>query len=468
LSRAPAALAALVVAPALLAPTLGCGAPAAEANVLVELYGFEDTGMAFEPTALLTVLDAQGRAARVDVDTFDGFARVQTPLELPCPGGFCDTLLRLSPGDYAFELLVVASDRCGARAPIQRLDAPLQSFLPNMTDSVVFDTVSYAYDDDDDGIENALELSVCGRFDVADSDRAPEVCRELSGVDDDGDPLVHACCANDAPELAGHMTRFDGSDAHLLADGSSVAVAPFHLDATEVSWGAFSRCVAAGACLFDAPGHAVRQRLLDPELDLRWPVTGLSPDEAEAYCAWLGKELPTDAQWDFAAAWRGDGARARFPWDDASLGSTIDDTGAPLDDHDLPARADIDCQPDAAGTAANHRAPGRACPRGPMPVGSYGSSHARRGVGVPLADLAGNAWEWTRDGADAVLRGGGWDSIPELLENDLRLVADDAADVDRLKGVAGFRCARALASGEVAADVDDALRPVAEPACGAD
>ncbi|HEV7913716.1 MAG TPA: selenoneine synthase SenA [Albitalea sp.] len=108
--------------------------------------------------------------------------------------------------------------------------------------------------------------------------------------------------------------------------GGSVALPPFEVDAQPISAGAFQRFVDAGG--YDTPAfwpgeagrwraaqsrrHPLRWRRSGAAWQLRWfdrwlpldpdlPLVHVNAFEAEAYCAWAGRRLPSAAQWEHAA-----------------------------------------------------------------------------------------------------------------------------------------------------------------------
>ncbi|HEV8141471.1 MAG TPA: selenoneine synthase SenA [Methylomirabilota bacterium] len=136
-------------------------------------------------------------------------------------------------------------------------------------------------------------------------------------------------------------------------------------------------------------------------LDPWHPVVHVNWYEAEAFCRWAGRRLPTEAEWEMAATLEvAIGRKRRFPWGD----------GPPT-----PERANLDYR--AGGTIDV-----RALPDGDSPVG--------------CRQMIGNVWEWVEDtfqpypgficdpyaeysqpyfGQKKVLRGGAWTTRSRLI-----------------------------------------------------
>ncbi len=101
------------------------------------------------------------------------------------------------------------------------------------------------------------------------------------------------------------MVRIPGG-TFLMGDGSDgasrrVRVASFLLDRTEVSGGQYHECVQTGVCT--PPGTAAH--------GFDRPETKVDVVQAETFCEWAGKRLPSEEQWEYAA--RGTDGR-RYPW----------------------------------------------------------------------------------------------------------------------------------------------------------
>ncbi|HEY5920843.1 MAG TPA: formylglycine-generating enzyme family protein [Kofleriaceae bacterium] len=189
-----------------------------------------------------------------------------------------------------------------------------------------------------------------------------------------------------------------------------ISLSEFAIDVHEVTEAQYQACVDAGSCVPVASGGT----------STALPVRGVTWNAARAYCAHVGKKLPTEAQWEFAA--RAGGGQV-FPW-----GGAFDCTV-------------VNAAPCALGTVVDVES---------MPGGATADG---------LMHMAGNVREWVLDSYDEtfylqsgssldpsnvnnsvlkVVRGGSFRSSSALLTVWFRDFVNQSSADDDL----GIRCAK--------------------------
>jgi iron(II)-dependent oxidoreductase len=202
-------------------------------------------------------------------------------------------------------------------------------------------------------------------------------------------PAVAPALAEEVLIPAGEFTMGTSTEAWALDNerpAHSVHVDAFFLDTTPVTNGDYLRFIDAGGYdqrrWWTAPGWEHRQRAgltaplfwskdgsgswwrrsfgnLIPVCDDE-PVLHVCLYEAQAYAAWAGRRLPTEAEWEKAARWDPVSQRSRrYPW------------------------GDEDPTPERANLGQRHLRP--------APAGSYPAGASAYGV----HQLIGDVWEWT-------------------------------------------------------------------------
>ncbi len=229
----------------------------------------------------------------------------------------------------------------------------------------------------------------------------------------------------------------------LISHASGADMQPirgFEIDRTEFTVGAFRRYVeatgaktraerAGGGSVYEAgwvrkPEWTWRAPFGRPADDDE-PAVHITFTEAQAYCRWAGKRIPTDAEWLEA----GYTERRKAPPAPLVTGRTY-----PYPTGESPAGANCleECGPVSVVDRSN--------------LLSRGAGHARVGTTKPgvngLYDMGANVWEWVDGaiGSEKRTRGGSWwYGAAQMHRNHEASKPADTAVV-----YIGFRCARSL------------------------
>ncbi len=219
-----------------------------------------------------------------------------------------------------------------------------------------------------------------------------------------------------------------------------VKVGGLWVERSEVTNATYRLCVSSGGCTVPRDDGS----FADPARG-RHPVVGVSFDQAEELCRWVGRRLPSEAEWERAA--RGNEALWRYPWGNRRSRDLVNVVGVEGGDA-------------FAGLA---------------PVASFPAT------GYGLVDVAGNAAEWVADafhddrvdaprdasarradGLGRVVRGGSWRRTLELVRVSARAWQEESHYADDVgfrtvldppaAGARGHLLSRAEAWFEVTAD----------------
>lgn len=182
----------------------------------------------------------------------------------------------------------------------------------------------------------------------------------------------------------------NGSDVH-------VTLASYRIQKYEVSEDNYRACVTAGVCSAAGTGGECTYLSSGKE---HHPINCLNFYQMQTYCQWIGGDLPTGNQWEFAA--RGTDGRL-YPWG-----------------NDTPTCIHANYLGCTGGTL-----PVDSLPAGISPFGLYG--------------MIGNVWDWTLDyynfTSSVVIRGGSWGN-----HINSAVSTNGYSDPARVNANDGFRC----------------------------
>lgn len=138
-----------------------------------------------------------------------------------------------------------------------------------------------------------------------------------------------------------------------------VSMGAFWMDKVEVTNAMYNLCVQAGVCNLPREFKSATRPTYFANAEFAdYPVIYVSYEDAKSYCAWAGRRLPTEAEWEYAA--RGSDFR-RYPWGEESPTNNLSNYDYSVRDTNR--------------------------------VGSYPQGASPFGI----LDMSGNVWEWVSD-----------------------------------------------------------------------
>jgi len=289
----------------------------------------------------------------------------------------------------------------------------------------------------DDGADGESGIDLCGNGIIDEGEECelgnvPGTCADL-GLEGDF-ACTTSCQLIDDYCYASGMQKIDNPTRTWFAMGDEgdpdwvpvhmVLVDTFFLDTSEVTVIEYEECIEAGDCAVPQAGWGGCNVGIEGRGD--HPVNCVTWHMADDYCRSVGKRLPTEAEWEWAARWR---LEWTYPWGD----------GTPSCDR-----------------AVMHDITGAGCGQdSTWPVGSKPQGDTNVPFGYSVEDMAGNVSEWVADwhgsyrltpvenptgpesGTEKVYRGGSWEDGSGELEAYRRWSAAPDSNSSRI----GFRCA---------------------------
>lgn len=262
-----------------------------------------------------------------------------------------------------------------------------------------------------------------GSNEPVDQDAAASASASASAMDAKRAELIERVAAKRAEldRMVGHIVRIPGGSFPMGDDDGNLNERPrheartdaFELDELEVSVAAYQLCVGADRCT--KPGTEPGCNWGRPDRR-NHPVNCVDWTQADAFCRWAAKRLPTEAEWELAA--RGPNG-ARYPWgekapDDAICWRRGEGDGGP---------GEGTCP--TSGSAADQ------------------SPYGVKGLGANVREWTATAFcPYSRPDCQSstmVMRGGAWtDGDPLGVRSAIR----NAKPQDYQSSSVGFRCAR--------------------------